>query len=750
MDYPQGTRVSNAFFRIGYMVSMTNKHPISANGGGLDSWLAEMGKRFSGEEFAAIRRAAELAASLYADRTVLTGASLFEHALGTASILATQNMDAESIVAAVLQASLDDAPEMAEKITAEFGPGVVKLVDGVARMGLMREIGETAASGKDKKDNTAQIEALRKMMLAMVEDIRVVLIKLAERTQSMRELPNADEDVRRRIARETQDIFAPLANRLGVWQIKWELEDLSFRFLEPELYKKIAKLLDEKRLDRERYIDEVMANLRAELEKNGVHAEVTGRPKHIYSIYKKMKRKKVDFSELYDVRAVRVLVKEIKDCYTALGVVHGLWQPIPSEFDDYIAHPKGNNYRSLHTAVIGPEDKALEVQIRTHDMHRHAELGVAAHWRYKEGGKQDARFEEKIAWLRQIMEWKEDVQDAGELMEQFKTSLFVDTIYVLTPQGRVIALPQGATPVDFAYHVHTDLGHRCRGAKVDGNIVPLTYKLQNGQRVEILSVKQGGPSRDWLSPAQGYAASARTRAKIRQWFNAQHYEENVAEGRNALEKEVHRLGAAFPNLEKLAQKTGFPKPEDLFVAIGRNQVTAREIMAAALEENQPKAVEQEWQVSARAVAPLASGVLVVGVGDLMTVMAKCCKPVPPDPIIGFVTKGRGVAVHRQDCPNITHLPEQKRERLLPVSWGAKTAGGYEVDLEVEANDRQGLLRDISDLMMREKINVTAVNTQSRGDRARMAFSVQISGSEQLERLLAQMSEIAGVIQARRK
>ncbi len=733
------------------MVTVTNKHSISADNSGLETWLNAMAVYFTGAELDLMRRAAELAAGVYAGKSAITGAPLLEHALGTASILATQNMDADSIVAAVLQSCLEHGPDMAEKIGASFGPGVVRLVDGVARMGLMREIGETAASGKDKKDNSAQIEALRKMMLAMVEDIRVVLIKLAERTQSMRELPGADEETRRRIARETQDIFAPLANRLGVWQVKWELEDLSFRFLEPELYKKIAKLLDEKRLDRERYINEVMSHLKAELERNGVHdAEVSGRPKHIYSIYKKMKRKKVDFSEVYDVRAVRVLVKELKDCYTALGVVHGLWQPISGEFDDYIAHPKGNHYRSLHTAVIGPEDKALEVQIRTHDMHNHAELGVAAHWRYKEGGKQDARFEEKIAWLRQIMEWKEDVQDAGELMEQFKTSLFVDTVYVLTPQGRVIALPQGATPVDFAYHVHTDLGHRCRGAKVEGNIVPLTYKLQNGQRVEIISAKQGGPSRDWLSPVLGYAVSGRTRTKIRQWFNAQHYEENVAEGRTALEKEVHRLGTAFPNLEKLAQKTGYTKPDDLFAAMGRNIVTAREVMAANLDEAKLKPDEDEWQISARKHAPSSSGVLVVGVGDLMTTMAKCCKPVPPDPIVGFVTKGRGVAIHRQDCSNIVHLPEQKHERLLEASWGTHAGGGYEVDMEIEAQDRQGLLRDISDVLMREKVNVTAVNTLSRGEHARMSFAAQVKDSDQLGRILAQIRDVSGVIEARRK
>jgi GTP pyrophosphokinase len=736
------------------MVTLANKHISEPGGDTLQPWLQAMEARFSGKDIDAIRRAADLAASSYADKTASTGASMLDHALGTAAILATQNMDVESIIAAVLQAVADGSPERAAQVEEDFGPGVAALVDGVVRMGLIGELGVPAGQGKSsrdgRKDQQGQIESLRKMLLAMVEDIRVVLIKLAERTQAMRELPGADEETRRTIAREIQDIYAPLANRLGVWQVKWELEDLSFRFLEPELYKKIARLLDERRLDREQYINTVMASLRAELKKNGVEAEVTGRPKHIYSIYKKMKRKKVDFSEVYDVRAVRVLVNDLKDCYTALGVAHSLWQPIPSEFDDYISHPKGNNYRSLHTAVIGPENKALEVQIRTHDMHNHAELGVAAHWRYKEGGKGDARFEEKIAWLRQIMEWKDDVQDVDELVDQFKTGLFQDTVYVLTPQGRVIALGQGATPVDFAYHVHTDVGHRCRGAKVDGSIVPLTYTLQNGQRVEILTTKEGGPSRDWLSPTLGYTQSSRSRAKIRQWFNSLHHEVNVQEGRAALEKEVHRLGAAFPNLEKLAQKAQFSKAEELFAAIGRGDVSAREIMALFLDEGKPKLEEDEWQISARSITPASSGVLVVGVGDLMTTMAKCCKPVPPDPIIGFVTKGRGVAIHRQDCSNIVHLPDTKRERLLPTSWGNRSGRGYEVDMEVEANDRQGLLRDISDLLMREKINVTAVNTQSRGDRARMSFSAQVADQEQMARILSQIRDVTGVIEARRK
>lgn len=726
------------------MVSVHTSHALPTGGDQPDfpSWLESLGIEFAPQERELLLHACEFAQGFYAEDP-----DAMNHVLGTAAILAHQNLDQESIVAAILLGATGHGTDGFDKVAEIFGDGVARLVDGVARMGQISEY--TAPAGGDKREQGAHIESLRKMLLAMVEDIRVVLIKLAERTQVMRELARADADTRRHVAREVQDIFAPLANRLGVWQVKWELEDLSFRYLEPDLYKKIARLLDEKRLGREQYIADVREQLRQELHKNGVAAEVSGRPKHIYSIYKKMKRKGVDFSEVYDVRAVRVLVSDLKDCYTALGVVHSLWQPIPGEFDDYIAHPKGNDYRSLHTAVIGPEGKALEVQIRTHDMHNHAELGVAAHWRYKEGGRQDAGFEEKIAWLRQIMEWKEDVHDAGELMEQFKTGLFQDTVYILTPQGKVVALPKGSTPVDFAYHVHTDLGDRCRGAKVDGNIVPLTYPLQNGQRVEIITVKQGGPSRDWLNSSLGYVMTSRAKAKIRHWFKHQHYEENVAQGREALEKETHRFGLPLPNLETLAQKNCFARPEDLLAAIGRGDITARQVMAAIQEEVELR--EEEWHLPAprAGIGPSASGVLIHGEGGLLTTIAKCCKPVPPDAIVGFVTRGRGVAIHRQDCTNVLHFDESRRDRLLVASWGAKNRGHYEVDIEIEANDRQGLLRDISDIFTREKINVTAVSTLSRGLQAGMRFTVQIADLDQLARILALIREVPGVAWARR-
>ena len=726
--------------------------PSSPANPDFQSWLDGLPKTFAPAEAEAIRRACELAAPLYEGHAELTGAPLLQHALGAAVILAGMKMDHETIAAAILHAVPQYLKDWREALEARFGANVAGLVEGISRMEQIQEFSEMEGlhqKEKKKGDSAQQIEGLRKMLLAMVQDIRVVLIKLTERTQTMRSLAGASEENRVRIARETQGIFAPLANRLGVWQVKWELEDLSLRYLEPELYKRIAKLLDERRADREQYITDVVAQLKRELEQAGIKAEVTGRPKHIHSIINKMKRKRLDFSELYDVRAVRILVDDVKDCYAALGLVHNLWQPIPGEFDDYIAHPKSNDYRSLHTAVTGPRGLALEVQIRTHEMHHHSELGVAAHWRYKEGGKSDAKFDEKIAWLRQILEWKEEVADSGELLEQFKNELFHDQVYVLTPQGKVIDLPKGATPVDFAYTLHTDLGHRTRGAKVNGSIVPLNYKLQNGQRVEILAAKQGAPSRDWLNPALGYLESSRARAKVRHWFRLQSLDENVAQGRAQLDRELHRLGVASLNQEKLAQKLRFHKLDELLAAIGRGDVTPHQIVAAiqgelpAKEEARPVATRP----AAEHTAP--SGILVGGVGNLLTKMAKCCKPAPPDPIVGYVTRDRGVTIHRRDCPAMLRLPEARRGRMLDAQWGNSKGAVYAAEIEVEACDRQGLLRDIGDLFVREKVNVTRVDSQSRDNMARMRFAVEIADLGQLSRLLALIHQVPNIMTARR-
>jgi GTP pyrophosphokinase len=590
------------------------------------------------------------------------------------------------------------------------------------------------------------------MLLAMVEDIRVVLIKLAERTQTLRRLSGASPEQQKRIAQESQGIFAPLANRLGVWQIKWELEDLSLRYLEPQLYKEVAKMLDERRVDREQYIIDVVTQLKCELSQADIKGDVSGRPKHIYSIIKKMKSKQLDFSELYDVRAVRILVDDIKDCYAALGLIHSLWQPIPGEFDDYIARPKSNNYRSLHTAVSGPRGLALEVQIRTFEMHQYSELGVAAHWRYKEGGKSDAKFDEKIAWLRQILAWKDEVSDNGDMLEQFKSELFQDKVYVLTPQGKVIDLPKGATPIDFAYTLHTDLGHRTRGAKVNGSIVPLNTKLQNGQRVEILTSKLGSPSRDWLNSTLGFLQSASARAKVRHWFKYQHFDENVAQGRARLDREIHRAGVGAINQEKIAQKLHFQKLEDFLAAIGRGDVSEHQIALAIQEDVAPRPAEAAQSLTPRRITALQSqtGVVIEGVGNLQTNTAKCCKPMLPDAIVGYLTCDHGVTVHRKACTFIARLPEARHNRVLSAQWGNYQNVLTNVDIEVEAHDRQGLLRDISDLFAREKVNATKANTMTRNNLALMQFSIEISSLEQLSRLLALIQQVPNVIAAQRR
>ena len=719
-----------------------------------EAWLNELATQFAPNEITLLRQACAMAAPLYDDQRTLTGTPLLAHAMGAASILIGMRMDAETLAATLLHAVPEYLEDWRMRVESEFGANVAGLVEGIARMEQIRQFSEIEQlhAADSSGDQVQQIESLRQMLLAMVQDIRVVLIKLAERTQTLRHLAGATVEQQQRIARETRGIFAPLANRLGVWQIKWELEDHALRYLEPQLYKEIARLLDERRVDREQYIDDVLAQLRQELQQAGIKAEVSGRPKHIYSIINKMRRKNLEFGRLYDVRAVRILVDDVKDCYAALGLVHHLWQPIPGEFDDYIARPKSNGYRSLHTAVIGPRGLALEVQIRTHDMHYNSELGVAAHWRYKEGGKSDSRFDEKIAWLRQILAWKDEVSESGDLLEQFKSELFQDKVFVLTPQGKVIDLPKGSTPIDFAYALHTDLGHCTRGAKVNGSIVPLNTRLQNGQRVEILTAKIGAPSRDWLNPALGYLQSPRARAKVRYWFKYQNFEVNVASGRAKLERELHRAGISSINQEKLAQKLHYNRLEDLLAAIGRGDVSEHQIALVIQEVTPSKPVEALPVFTAKRMhatrAP--SGIVVEGVGNLLTSLAKCCKPAPPDVIVGYITRERGVTIHRQTCTFVTRLPEERRSRLLRAHWGSATNLVANVDIEVEAYDRQGLLRDISDLFVREKVNATKANMLSRSNLALMQFSLEIADLAQLQRLLALIRQVSDVIAARRR
>lgn len=734
-------------------------HPTSglpaSNEDDVSSWIESSAQRFSSSEVELIRQACDLAAPLYTGHIELTGSPLLQHALGAATILINMNMDAETIAATILHAVPEYLDDWRTTLEARFGANIASLVDGISRMEQIQEFSEIEGlqdPSRKNGDHAQQIESLRKMLLAMVQDIRVVLIKLAERTQTLRRLSGASPAQQKQIALESQGIFAPLANRLGVWQIKWELEDLSLRYLEPELYKNVAKMLDERRVDREQYIIDVVSQLKRELNQAGIKCEVSGRPKHIYSIIKKMKSKRLDFSEIYDVRAVRVLVYDIKDCYAVLGLIHSLWQPIPGEFDDYIARPKSNNYRSLHTAVSGPRGLALEVQIRTFEMHQHSELGVAAHWRYKEGGKADAKFDEKVAWLRQILAWKDEVSDSGDLLEQFKSELFQDKVYVLTPQGKVIDLPKGATPIDFAYTVHTDLGHRTRGAKVNGSIVPLNTKLQNGQRVEILTSKHGSPSRDWLNASLGYLQSPGARAKVRHWFKYQHFEENVAQGRVKLDRELHRAGVGAVNQEKIAQKLQYQKLEDFLAAIGRGDVNEHQIALAIQEDTAPKPVEPTQPHIPKRTTGLPShgGIVIEGVGNLQTMTAKCCKPMPPDAIVGYLTCDHGVTIHRRACAFITRLSEDRHNRLLSAQWGNYQNTTTDIDIEVEAHDRQGLLRDISDLFAREKVNAIKANTMSRNNMALMQFAIEISNLEQLNRLLALIQQVPNVITARRR
>jgi GTP pyrophosphokinase len=709
------------------MVTVVRLHPQSSAAA-----LGPVAEGLSGPERELIGRALDFAEPLYAGQTLSTGEPTWAHALGLAGNLAAIGLDAAGRAAGILFAAPKHVADV-DKLREQFGDEIAGLSAGVEKLYQLRVA---------TRDTPAeQNEVLRKMVLGMVEDVRVVLIRLASRTQTLRWFAKNDSPEKLSYARETLDIYAPLANRLGVWQLKWELEDLSFRYLEPELYKRIAKMLDGKRIEREKYIADAISLLSSELKKLEIQAEITGRPKHLYSIWNKMRNKAVDFEEVYDVRALRAIVPEVKDCYAALGVVHNLWTPIPREFDDYISRPKGNLYQSLHTAVIGPGGKTLEVQIRTQAMHRQAEYGVAAHWRYKEAGKParaEGAFEDKIAWLRELLAWRDEVADWGKTTRQARLD---DTVYVITPQGKVIDLPAGATPVDFAYALHTDLGHRCRGAKVDGHMVPLDTPLASGQRVEIVAAKGGGPSRDWLVAERGFVTTHRARHKIRQWFNAKALAETVASGRAKVEKELKRVGAAQANLEELAARLGFKKPDDLFAAVAREEVNLRQLRVD-VPQVEPRVEKKKKSSSAK------GSVLIVGMDSLMTQLARCCKPVPPDPIRGFVTRGKGVSVHREDCASLKRLAEKDPERLIETAWG-KGEGSYTVDMTVTAGDRRGLLRDIGDALAREKINVSAVRTQNRDELAFMRFTFEIADLAQLRRAFAAVRQLKGVIRVAR-
>ena len=707
----------------------------------------------------AVSRAGEalaLARTAYADKQLGTGEPILSHAMGMALIVASLDLDVDARIAALLFAASDHVSDCSERLKVGFGDTVAGLVAGLHRLGSLRPLTRAAAGGGSRSGEGAaevkeQTEILRKMLLAMVDDIRVVLLRLASRVQTLRFLNSHPGYLREEMARESLLIYAPLANRLGIWHVKWELEDLSFRYLEPEVYKRIASMLDEKRSERESFIDQAVVRLKDEMTAVGVKAEIYGRPKHIFSIWNKMRGKDIDFDKVYDVRAVRIIVDEMKDCYTALGIVHHLWQPIHGEFDDYISHPKGNFYRSLHTAVDVEDGRSLEVQIRTREMHEHAELGVAAHWRYKESGssaKAAGAYEDKISWLRQLLSWRDEIADSAEWVEQFKRAALDDTIYVLTPQDKVIDLPRGATALDFAYRLHTDLGHRCRGAKIDGHMAQLNTPLHSGQRVEIVAIKSGGPSRDWLNPAQGYLATPRARSKVKQWFAAQDEADMLAQGRGLVTRELQREGQSQANLDELAVKLGLKSAEALFLAAARSEIGMRAIdiaLRGGVDELPP-----EPEIQTRKSRAGDSRILVVGVDKLLTQVGKCCKPMPPDAITGFVTRGKGISIHRVDCTNFRNMAARNPERVIGTEWGAQSGAVYPVDLMVDAGDRQGLLRDISDVLSREKINVTAVRTQSRGGMAHMGFTVELSGTAALQKALSALRDVPGVISAQRR
>ncbi|MBM3135100.1 MAG: bifunctional (p)ppGpp synthetase/guanosine-3',5'-bis(diphosphate) 3'-pyrophosphohydrolase [Chloroflexi bacterium] len=721
-----------------------------------------------------IRQAYEFASQAHNGQRRASGEAYVQHPLAAALILAGMGLDLAAITAALLHDVPEDTAKPLEEIRKGFGEEVARLVDGVTKLSRI-------SWGTLEEE---QAENLRKMFLAMAEDVRVVLIKLADRLHNMRTLDSLPPDKQRKIAKETMEIYAPLTSRLGIWQMKWELEDLSFRYLDPQRYHEIANRLASQRKEREAYIARVIDVLRHALQQADIEAELYGRPKHIYSIHKKMERKGRSLDQIYDLIAIRVMVNEVKDCYAALGVVHSLWHPIPGEFDDYIAMPKENLYQSLHTAVVALDGLPIEIQIRTHDMHRVSEYGIAAHWRYKEGSKRDVNFEAKLAWLRQLMEWRREIADAREFVESLKTDIFQDQVYVFTPKGDIIDLPAGATPLDFAYRIHTDIGHRCRGARVNGRLVSLDYRLQNGERVEIITAKAGGPSRDWLNPNLGFIKTSHARDKTRQWFKRQTRAENIAQGKELLERELKYLGLTqdFENLirvfednqpapgdsiEKAAQRwqdnlrqlgytpkkieelisfcKQFTNREDLYLAIGSGDISPPQVSTHLLVLEEEKPVELRGVPTVAPAKEVIGGVQVMGEPGLLTSLGRCCNPVPGDEIVGYVTRGQGVTVHRRDCRNVAAVDDPRR--LVKVSWGQAPRPVYPVDMVIKATDREGLLKDIATVVSGEHVNIAAVNVALSSDHiATIKVTLQVASTEQLSRVLAHIAKTENVLE----
>ncbi|MBC7984929.1 MAG: bifunctional (p)ppGpp synthetase/guanosine-3',5'-bis(diphosphate) 3'-pyrophosphohydrolase [Candidatus Obscuribacterales bacterium] len=685
----------------------------------------------------------------------VTADEVTTRARALAHIVATLGAEDEVVLGTLLYPLLDagalklDAPDT----VAVFGAQAIHIARESIRIG---SFGNSSQWQAHPSLSSAQAESLRKMLLAIAADPRLVLVRLADQLHRLRDAKNASETEQQRLALETREIYAPLANRLGIWQLKWELEDLGFRYLDPDNYKRIAGLLAAKRVDRERYIDNVKQQLKAALYKAGIAADIAGRPKHIYSIWRKMQRKGLSFEQLYDVRAVRVLVGNLADCYAALGVVHGMWPFIPGEFDDYIATPKDNLYRSLHTAVIGPEKLPLEVQIRTREMHEHAELGVAAHWTYKEGSRTNPAYQQKINWLRQLIEPTAGEGEASEtdndFLERVRAEVFEDRVYALSPRGEVVELPQGATPLDYAYHVHTELGHRCRGAKVNGRMVPLDFKLTNGDQVEIVTAKHASPSRDWLAPSLGFLASQRNRSKVRAWFRKQDEDQNRLQGKQMLERELQRLAIHSVTLPELIGEFDMQNAAQLYLALGEGELTIPQITGAIQRRVKPQDLPTPTARRARVSNKETAGVTIDGVGDLLSSFAKCCRPVPPEIIAGYITLGRGVSIHRRDCASLRRLETAHSERVINVAWGHNPERTFTAAVQVKAFDRRGIVRDVSAVLSDLHINIQAMNsvTHAQDGIVDMTVGITVHDLGELSQVLSRIQGLPNVISARRK
>ena len=728
----------------------------------LEKLLEQLPERYTLTERELIQRAYRVAEEAHREQKRHSGEPYINHCLAVASILADLGVPAEVVAAALLHDTVEDTTITLKDLKRDFDDTIANLVDGVTKLTKLPRVsrGDQHAEQSYESDLADVIsekntrsrkqdlisETLRKTFLAMGDDVRVVLIKLADRLHNMRTLGFMPESKRKRIAKETLDIFAPLASRLGIWQIKWELEDLAFRYVNPEKYKEIAEQLQEPRPDREIQIEIIKEYLIKLLENNNIKAEITGRPKHIYSIYKKMMEKGKPFDLVRDVRAVRLIVPDVPSCYAALGVIHTHWRPIPGEFDDYIAAPKDNFYQSLHTAVIYDDKRPLEVQIRTSEMHQNAEYGIASHWRYKEGGKHsDTNYEQRVNHLRNMMEWQSDVSDAHEFVEGMKTDVFQDRVYVFTPRGDIIDLSAGSTPIDFAYHVHTDIGHRCRGARVNGKLSPLYEELKTGDQVEILTAKRGGPSRDWLNANLGLVKTQRARTKIKAWFKKQEDEQNLAQGRITLERELQRLGISEINFENMARELGFKIPDELFIAVGCGDLSVNKVIKQ-IADTEETADFLEITKSLHEKKTSTDSVEVVGLKGLLSSMARCCNPMPGDQIVGYITRGRGATIHRQDCPNV--LRRKDKERLLQVSWG-QVEQTFAVPITVKAYDRQGLMGDISTLLQNEGVNIADVSVNFNRSVADLKLVVEVRDIAQLSRVLTRIENLPNVVEALR-